>query len=168
MKLDDLLALLPDNTTGEISPADMRTIVTSLYGDANPPYLEVIGSGPITLAAAATFTPIPGAVGMAGNIGFDVPTVCQVVISGNVDSVVNNNTIQLALALTGATVVPAGTHPEQVLYVGGKQAVASTLEVTYLQTFQAGTTTGTVEYTASLASATVSGLALLVTAVAEA
>src|SRR5262245_33668806 len=35
MTLDELLALLPDNTTGEISPADMRTIVTDLYHAAH-------------------------------------------------------------------------------------------------------------------------------------
>ena len=29
--LDDLLALLPDNTTGEISAADLRTVVTGLW-----------------------------------------------------------------------------------------------------------------------------------------
>lgn len=33
--LDDLLALLPDNTSGDISAADLRTIVTELYNDAN-------------------------------------------------------------------------------------------------------------------------------------
>jgi hypothetical protein len=33
--LDELLALLPDNTTGEISPADLRTIVTDLYNYAH-------------------------------------------------------------------------------------------------------------------------------------
>lgn len=31
MTLEELLALLPDNGTGEISAADMRTIVTELY-----------------------------------------------------------------------------------------------------------------------------------------
>src|SRR5262245_36289986 len=30
-----MLALLPDNTTGEISPADMRSIVTDLYHAAH-------------------------------------------------------------------------------------------------------------------------------------
>ena len=31
MTLDELLALLPDNNTGQISAADMRSIVTALY-----------------------------------------------------------------------------------------------------------------------------------------
>lgn len=31
MALEDLLALLPDNTEGAITAADMRTIVTALY-----------------------------------------------------------------------------------------------------------------------------------------
>jgi hypothetical protein len=35
MTLDEMLALLPDNTTGEISAADMRTIVTDLFEKAN-------------------------------------------------------------------------------------------------------------------------------------
>jgi hypothetical protein len=34
-ELNDLLALLPDNSSGEISAADLRTIVTELYNDAN-------------------------------------------------------------------------------------------------------------------------------------
>ena len=48
MTLDDLLALLPDNTTGAISAADMRTIVTELYNDANPAYINVVNQGPAT------------------------------------------------------------------------------------------------------------------------
>ena len=49
MDLADLLALLPDNSSGEISPADLRTIVTELYTDANPPYVIVVNQGPATL-----------------------------------------------------------------------------------------------------------------------
>jgi hypothetical protein len=33
--LDEMLALLPDNTTGEITPADMRAIVSGLYEAAH-------------------------------------------------------------------------------------------------------------------------------------
>jgi hypothetical protein len=35
MNLSEMLALLPDNTTGEISPADLRAIVNDLYTSAN-------------------------------------------------------------------------------------------------------------------------------------
>jgi len=35
MTLDEMLALLPDNTTGEISPADLRAIVSDLYDAAH-------------------------------------------------------------------------------------------------------------------------------------
>jgi len=35
MTLDEMLALLPDNSTGEISPADLRSIVTDLYHAAH-------------------------------------------------------------------------------------------------------------------------------------
>src|SRR5262245_34717783 len=35
MTLDEMLALLPDNTAGEISAADLRSIVSDLYDMAN-------------------------------------------------------------------------------------------------------------------------------------
>jgi hypothetical protein len=35
MTLDEMLALLPDNTTGQISAADLRAVVTDLYHAAN-------------------------------------------------------------------------------------------------------------------------------------
>jgi len=35
MTLDEMLALLPDNTTGEIDAADLRAIVTDLYDAAH-------------------------------------------------------------------------------------------------------------------------------------
>jgi hypothetical protein len=168
VNLSELLALLPDNTTGDISPEDMRTIVTELYNDANPAVLEVINAGPVTLPAAAAFTPLPGAGLMSGSLALPEAMVCQVVISANVDSMVNANQIQLGLDLSGATVLPVGTHPEQILLVGGKQQVQSTVEVTYLQTFNAGTTVGTVNYTAQANGGTVSALALLVTPVTAA
>lgn len=34
MTLDDLLALLPDNSSGQISAADLRTVVTELWAQA--------------------------------------------------------------------------------------------------------------------------------------
>src|SRR5262245_20023038 len=54
MTLDEMLALLPDNTTGEISPADLRAIVTDLYdaahttGDAYAYKWSTSGSAPNT------------------------------------------------------------------------------------------------------------------------
>ena len=41
MTLDELLALLPDNTTGAIDAVDLRTIVTELFnanGDSQSSY----------------------------------------------------------------------------------------------------------------------------------
>jgi hypothetical protein len=159
VKLDDLLALLPDNTTGEISPADMRTIVTSLYNDANPSYANVVPGGTFNLAVHAAYTALTPAV--VGSTSFDTPTEVQVIISANVDTLAANNAVQVALDLSGATVVAAGSKPEQVLWVGGKQQVQSTLEVTYLQSFAAGTTNLQVMYTAQ-AAATLTGLAVIV------
>ena len=40
--LDDLLALLPDNTTGDIDAADLREVVSALY--ARTPYVGQVAS----------------------------------------------------------------------------------------------------------------------------
>lgn len=40
--LDDLLALLPDNTTGEIDAADLRDVISALY--ARTPYVGQVAS----------------------------------------------------------------------------------------------------------------------------
>jgi hypothetical protein len=162
--LADLLALLPDNTTGDISPADLRTIVTALYGDANPPYTNVVNQGPATLAAVAgTWTTVPGT--SLYPLTLDDPGDVQFVLSTNVDSMVNSNQIQVALDLSGATTVAAGSKPEQVLLVGGKQQVQARLEVTFIQALAAGTTNIGVKYTAQAAGGVLSAMAALATVV---
>jgi hypothetical protein len=163
--LDDLLALLPDNTTGQISPADMRTIVTELFNAAHPPYLSVVNPGPVTLPASASFAAVPTTSPYA--LTLPVASVVEFCLSLNLDSAVNNNQVQLALDLSGATTVAAGSQSEQVLWAGGRQPVQSTLEVTYLQSLAAGTTDVALEYTAQSAGAQVSGMAVIATVVAE-
>ena len=155
--LDDLLALLPDNTAGEISPADMRTIVTELYNGAHPPYLSMVNEGPLTLGVAAVFAAIPGT--SPATVTFENPTVAQVVISAHVDTIANNNAVQICLALSGATVVAAGAKPEAVLWAGGKSQVQSSLEVSSVQSFAAGATTLTPMYTAQVTGTQVSAMA---------
>ena len=163
MTLDDLLALLPDNSTGEISAADMRTIVTDLYNAAHPLYLDRVNQGPVTLPAAPSWANIP--TSMPQTVTFTDITVCQMCISVNLDTGGANNAVQAALDLSGATVVAAGSRPEQVLWVGGKQQVQSTVEVSSLQTFNPGTTTLQPKYTAQAANAVVSAMAFMVTVI---
>ena len=158
MALADLLALLPDNTTGDISPADMRTIVTALYNDANPPYANVVNQGPATLALAATWTAVPGTAPYA--ITLDEAADVQFVVSLNVDSVANNNQIQVGLDMTGATTVAVGSKPEQVLLVGGKQQVQARLEVTFVAALAAGVTNIALKYTAQVAGGQLSAMAV--------
>jgi hypothetical protein len=55
LELDELLALLPDNTTGAIDAADLRTIVTELFTAANT-YAQTFGY----LWQAAGTTPASG------------------------------------------------------------------------------------------------------------
>jgi hypothetical protein len=163
--LDDLLALLPDNTSGMISPADMRTIVTELYTDANPPYANVVNQGPATLAVAAGWTAVPGTSAYPFTV--DDVTDVQFVLSLNVDSMANNNQIQVGLDLTGATVVPVGSKPEQVLLVGGKQQVQARLEVTFIAHLAAGTTNIALKYTAQVAGGVLSAMAVLASVVSN-
>jgi len=163
--LDDLLALLPDNTTGDISPADMRTIVTELYNDANPPFANVVNQGPATLAAAGTWTPVPGTSSYPFTLAENQDVMF--VLSLNVDSAVNSNQIQVGLDLSGATVVPVGSKPEQVLLVGSKQQVQATLEVTFLAKLNAGTTNIALKYTAQAAGGVLSAMAVIASVVSN-
>ena len=165
MTLDDLLALLPDNTTGAISAADMRTIVTELYNDANPAYINVVNQGPATLAVNAAFVAVPGTNPYA--LTLTQADDLQFVLSLNVDSMVNANQIQVGLDLTGATVVPVGSKPEQVLLVGGKQQVQARLEVTFIQRLLAGTTNLQLKYTAQAAGGVLSAMAVLAAVVSN-
>ena len=164
MTLDDLLALLPDNSSGAISPADMRTVVTELYNDANPAYVNVVNQGPATLAVNAAFVPVPGTAPYA--LSLASADDLQFVLSLNVDSMVNSNQIQVGLDLTGATVVPVGSKPEQVLWIGGKQQVQSTLEITFLQRLSAGVTNIQLKYTAQ-AAATLTAMAAIAAVVSN-
>ena len=158
MALADLLALLPDNTTGDISPADLRTIVTALYNDANPPFVNVVTQGPATLALAAAWTAVPGTAPYAFSL--DDAADVQFVVSLNVDSVANNNQIQVGLDMTGATTVAVGSKPEQVLLVGGKQQVQARLEVTFVAALAAGVTNIALKYTAQVAGGQLSAMAV--------
>jgi hypothetical protein len=157
--LADLLALLPDNTTGDISPADMRTIVTALYNDANPPFVNVVTQGPATLALAAAWTAVPGTAPYAFTL--DDAAQVQFVLSMNVDSMVNNNQIQVGLDMSGATTVAVGSRPEQVLLVGGKQQVQARLEVTFVASLAAGVTNIAPKYQAQVAGGQLSAMAVL-------
>ena len=165
MTLDDLLALLPDNTTGQISAADMRTIVTELYNDANPAYVNVVNQGPATLAANAAWTAVPG----TGPYAYTLAETGDVlfVVALKADSMVNSNQIQVGLDMTGATVVPVGSKPEQVLLVGGKQQVQARLEVTFIQRLNAGTTNLALKYTAQAAGGTLSAMAVIAAVVSN-
>jgi hypothetical protein len=146
--LNDLLALLPDNATGEITPADMRQIVTDLWDASHPPFGEVVAQGPFNLVANAAWTPLPAPGVPQSSITLADPGQVKFTVSCNLDTLGNNNQVQLALGLTGATVVPPGTHPEQVLWVGGKQALQATVEVTFMLALLAGVTDVDVFYTA--------------------
>jgi hypothetical protein len=158
MDLNELLALLPDNTTGQISPADMRTIVTELYNDANPAYTNVVNQGPANLVTNATWTAVPGTNPFAYTNSEDQDL--QFCLSLNVDTLGANNAVQVGLDLTGASTVPVGSKPEQVLWIGGKQQVQATAEVTFIQHVVAGTTNMQLKYTAQGA-ATLSAMAVI-------
>ena len=158
MTLDDLLALLPDNSSGAISPADMRTVVTELYNDANPAYVNVVNQGPATLAVNAAYQPVPGTT--THPFTLDDAQDVEFVVSLNADTQAANNQVQVGLDMTGATVVPVGSKPEQVLWIGGKQQVQATVEVTFIQRLNAGTTNMQLKYTAQ-AAATLTAMAAI-------
>jgi hypothetical protein len=162
--LNDLLALLPDNTTGQISPADMRTIVTELYNDANPVYLNVVNQGPANLVTNAAWTPVPGTSSFPFTLDDDNDILFT--LSLDVDTMGANNQVRVGLNMTGATVMAAGSKTEQALWIGGKQPVQATMEVTFVQRLTAGTTTIQLYYTAQ-AAATLTAMAVIASVVSN-
>jgi hypothetical protein len=162
--LDDLLALLPDNTTGQISPADMRTIVTELYNDANPTVANVVNPGPANLVVNAGWTAVPGTSPFA--FALAEPETVQFVLSLQADTLAANNQVQLGLDLSGATTVTVGSKREQLIWLGGKQSVQATMEVTFIQAINAGTTNLQLKYTAQ-AAATLTAMAAMATIVSN-
>jgi hypothetical protein len=164
MNLNELLALLPDNTTGEISPADMRTIVTELYNDANPPFINVVNQGPASLVTHPTWTVVPGTSSQP--LTLDSADDMLFVLSIDVDSQTANNQVQVGLDVSGATTVAVGSKPEQVIWIGGKQPVQATMEVTYIQRLNAGTSNFQLKYTAQGA-ATLSAMAVIASVISN-
>jgi hypothetical protein len=164
MNLNDMLALLPDNTTGAITPADMRAIVTELYNDANPKYTNVVNQGPANLVTNAAWTAVPGTNPFAYVSTEDQDL--ELVISLNIDTMAANNAVQVGLDATGTNVIPVGSKPEQVLWVGGKQPVQARLEVTFIQHLLAGTTNFQLKYTAQGA-AQLSAMAVLASVISN-
>lgn len=91
MTLDELLALLPDNTIGEISAADLRTIVTDLFtaahavgdrvaygwsaSDSSPP------NGKLFLSGGWTMT--PGTAAISETTGDGVPMAFTAIDRGD-------------------------------------------------------------------------------------
>ena len=71
-----------------------------------------------------------------------------------------------AVYLSCRLVVPVGSKPEQVLWIGGKQQVQSTLEITFLQRLAAGTTNIQLKYTAQ-AAATLTAMAAIAAVVSN-
>lgn len=166
MTLPELLALLPDNTVGDIGADDLRTIITELYNDAMvpPSFQKGVRLGPFAgLPMSAVFAPLPGPSASVPLV-LTQPHNVLMVLSAYLDSGVNNNDVVLALDLSGATAIPAGTNPEETLRVGGKQYVESTLSISYVQAFNVGTTTMDVKYTATVAGASISDVAVTMVA----
>ena len=164
MTLDDLLALFPDNTTGQISAADLRTAITELYHHANPAFANVVNQGPATLAVNAAFQPVPGTTGFPFTL--TDPQDVMFVLSLNADTLTTNNQVQVGLDMTGATVVAVGSKPEQVLWLGGKQQVQARVEATFIQRLNAGTTTLALKYTAQ-AAATLTAMAAIASVISN-
>jgi len=157
MPLADLLALLPDNTTGEISPADLRTIITDLYTTSG----VQIAPGPWNgLAASAAFIPFPTPVPPVVTMNLAVAGPLLICISGYIDTVNNNNEVALGLDVTGATTIPAGSSSGQTLRLGARQATKATDSLSYVQMFNAGLTSFEARYTSQLSGTNISDMAM--------
>jgi hypothetical protein len=125
----------------------------------------VVNQGPATLGVAGPWTAVPGTSAYPFTLSENQDVLF--VLSLNVDSVANNNQIQVGLDMTGATTVVVGTNPEQVLLVGGKQQLQATLEVSFIVKMNAGTTNIALKYTAQVAGGILSAMAVLASVVSN-
>jgi hypothetical protein len=150
MTLDEMLALLPDNTTGQISPADLRAIVTDLY--TGPVYNNYPGPW-ISLPAAASYTSLPTPLTLTIPLAIDRPLL--VTLTAYIDTAVNNNEVALSFAYTGATVSPAGSEIWRNMRLGAKVATQSSQCHTWVQLLNAGETVAELKYTAEQAGASI-------------
>jgi hypothetical protein len=150
--LEELLALLPDNSSGAISAADMRIIVTNLYDRSG----ETLYPGPFTdLAVVGSFTAFP-TTPLVQTVSAVTDRTVLVNFGAYIDTNVNNNDVSLAVELSGATVKAPGAVPAHTLRIGGKTLVAATLCLSYIENFNAGDTDMEIKYKASQAGTDVS------------
>lgn len=115
-----------------------------------PPNFEFTVPGPITLAASAAWVPLP-APGLTGSFTLNHNWLCQICVSAYIDTVVNNNQINLDFQISGANSIAPGSPPQNVLRVGGKSETATTASLTTFYSFLKGTSTITAYYTAQAA-----------------
>lgn len=117
LTLAQVLALLPDNITGDISAADMRTAITEAWNRTD-------GTSPIEglqLDVAAT----PPAVHTAGHLGWDAANATLAVMS-DIDGVtlqVGQESWLVGRNATGVT-IPNGTPVRIVGAVGQRPSIA--------------------------------------------
>lgn len=162
MTLDELLALLPDNTNGDITAADLRTIVSELYA---PPMNDQLNHpGPFSLVKALSYAPLPAPGPAAGLLTMVESGPVLMSISGYVDS--SGHDISMSLELSGATNLAAGA-PGKVLRIGTRTAVQCTLSDTFLQDFNEGDTVVEVKYIADASGGTLADLSLTLMALAR-
>jgi hypothetical protein len=89
----------------------------------------------------------------------DGPWLCLFDLSAYVDIAANNVEVALALDITGATTVPAGSHPEDRLHANAKSPIGSVLSLSDYATINNGATTFELRYAATGA-VTVSDVAM--------
>ena len=103
--LSALLAELPDNTTGDISPEDIRDCVVSLYPSRGQIQLASGGSVATTFASSGTYTTLKGTT----ELDTDVCSTCISMPSSGVVKLLKN-VDQVALVNATIEVLPAANN----------------------------------------------------------
>lgn len=128
--LSALLAQLPDNTTGDISPEDIRDAVVSLFPSRGQ--LDLTAASPTTFALTNTWYKLAGTTALDTTLGQDgfsqyannelqaTKAVAQVLlVTANIELVcgANNKTFGLTFAKNGTAIT--GIHVSAVLSSSG-------------------------------------------------
>jgi hypothetical protein len=103
--LSALLAQLPDNTTGDISPEDIRDLVVSLYPSRGQLELASGGTAATTFASSGTYVKVVGTTAVDA-------AVCSSCVSMPANGVLKllKNVDQVALANATLEVLPAANN----------------------------------------------------------
>jgi hypothetical protein len=158
-----------------VDPASysVSVIYTGPAGPAGPPgppgtlslFNTDVSHGPFNnLPASPNFISLPSPGPVKADVNVSQPHAVLTILTAYIDSNIANNEISLAINMSGATNKIAGALPEQILKVGGKQPVSSTMSISYIDNYVIGISTVELLYKATVHGGNISDVSVTLVA----